>query len=121
MALGPLPVLIAGLALFAFLSVHKVEEGHVGLYWVGGALQEGISEPGFHFMIPFITRMAEVQITLQTDTVVNIPCGTSGGSIIYFDKIEVVNQLDSNHVAATIKNYGVNYDKTWIFDKIRAY
>ena len=31
--------------------------------------------------------------TLQTDEVKNIPCGTSGGVVIYFDKIEVVNLL----------------------------
>ena len=30
---------------------------------------------------------------MQTDEVKNIPCGTSGGVVIYFDKIEVVNLL----------------------------
>lgn len=38
--------------------------------------------------------------------------------MIYFDKVEVVNQLDSNFVYDTIKNYTVDYDQTWIFDKI---
>ena len=38
--------------------------------------------------------------------------------MIYFDKVEVVNQLDSKHVYDTIKNYTVDYDQTWIFDKI---
>lgn len=35
-----------------------------------------------------------VQVTLQTDEVKNVPCGTSGGVIIYFDRIEVVNHLN---------------------------
>jgi len=104
--------------VFLLFSLHKVEEGHVGCYWRGGALQQEIAHPGYHLMIPFVTQMANVQTTLQTDTVVEIPCGTSGGVMIYFDKIEVVNKLSIESVLETIKQYGVNYDKTWIFDKI---
>jgi len=110
---------LLGLALLsALFSIHKVEEGHVGMYWRGGALLQEVTSPGFHFMIPIITTMANVQITLQTDTVTDIPCGTSGGVMIYFDKIEVVNKLNVEAVYNTVKNYGVNYDKVWIFDKI---
>lgn len=36
------------------------------------------------------------QVTLQTDEVKNVPCGTSGGVMIYFDRIEVVNILDAS-------------------------
>lgn len=36
------------------------------------------------------------QVTLQTDEVKNVPCGTSGGVMIYFDRIEVVNILNSD-------------------------
>lgn len=36
------------------------------------------------------------QITLQTDEVKNVPCGTSGGVMIYFDRIEVVNILNAD-------------------------
>jgi regulator of protease activity HflC (stomatin/prohibitin superfamily) len=59
-----------------------------------------------------------VQLTLQTDTVKNIPCGTSTGVIIWFDSIDVVNQLDKEKAHATIKRFGVNYDRTFVFDKI---
>jgi len=36
------------------------------------------------------------QVTLQTDEVTNVPCGTSGGVMIYFDRVEVVNILEAN-------------------------
>lgn len=62
----------------------------------GGALLPQVSNPGFHMMIPFLTTYRSVQVTLQTDEVKNVPCGTSGGVIIYFDRIEVVNILDAN-------------------------
>ncbi len=37
------------------------------------------------------------QVTLQTDEVKNVPCGTSGGVMIYFDRVEVVNILDPTY------------------------
>lgn len=74
----------------------------------GGALLPTISEPGYHFAFPLLTSFQSVQITMQTDKVSfllassrlsllstsatfvqveQIPCGTSGGVMIYFDKI----------------------------------
>lgn len=35
------------------------------------------------------------------------------------EKVEVVNRLRKTHVLDTIRNYTVNYDTTWIFDKIQ--
>lgn len=100
------------------VSVHKVEEGHVGVYWRGGALINRITEPGFHLKIPIIEQFENVQVTIQTDKVTNIPCGTSGGVMVSIDRVEVVNRLRKEYVYDTIKNYTVHYDKIWIFDKI---
>lgn len=79
---------------------------------------EGIAEPGLNMAFPFLTKTYQVQVTVQTDTVKDIPCGTSGGVMIKFDKIEVVNRLKKEYAWETVKNYSVDYDKTWIFDKI---
>ncbi|KAJ7569984.1 hypothetical protein O6H91_01G102400 [Diphasiastrum complanatum] len=98
--------------------VHQVPEGHVGVYWRGGALLKTTSSPGFHLMIPLLTRYEPIQVTIQTDQVKDIPCGTKGGVMIYFEKIEVVNRLNRDYVYDTILNFGVSYDKTWIYDKI---
>ncbi|CAN0414144.1 unnamed protein product [Pylaiella littoralis] len=100
------------------LGLHKVREGHVGVYYRGGALMGSVSEPGFHTKIPLLTSMSEIQVTVQTDAVKDIPCGTSGGVMVDFEKVEVVNRLRKTHVLDTIRNYTVNYDTTWIFDKI---
>merc|ERR1719508_564103 len=37
-------------------------------------------------MLPFITTYRSIQTTLQTDAINNVPCGTSGGVMIYFDR-----------------------------------
>ena len=52
------------LLLMWFLGVHKVEEGHVGIYFSGGAIVEGFTEPGYHVMIPFLTEFHNIQVNL---------------------------------------------------------
>jgi len=112
----------AGLALvFGIIvqfSLHKVEEGHVGIYFRGGAMLQSMSGPGFHMMIPFLTLVRNIQTTLQTDEVKNVPCGTSGGVMIYFDRIEVVNVLQHSAVYEIVKNYTADYDRALIFNKV---
>ncbi|XP_078421514.1 erlin-2-like isoform X2 [Cetorhinus maximus] len=111
-------VTAAILAAMIFSSVHKVEEGHIAVYYRGGALLKATSGPGFHLMLPFITTFKAVQNTVQTDEVKNVPCGTSGGVMIYFDRIEVVNFLIPSAVYDIVRNYTADYDKTLIFNKI---
>lgn len=116
------------------ITIVVVNEGHVGVYWRGGALLSSITSrkscpastmdtlrrvlAGFQAKLPFVTQYSPVQVTVQTDSVSGIPCGTSGGVLINFDKVEVVNRLKEEYVYETIKNYTIHYDKTWIFDKI---
>merc|ERR1719481_533130 len=69
-------------------------------------------------MLPFVTSVRNIQTTLQTDEVKNVPCGTSGGVMIYFDRIEVVNVLQNTAVYDIVKNYTADYDKPLIFDKV---
>lgn len=109
-------ILVVGV-IFNF-SLHKVEEGHAGVYFRGGALLPMTSQPGFHMMFPLLTSYKAIQTTLQTDEVKNVPCGTSGGVMIYFDRIEVVNKLEANSVLDVVKNFTADYDKTLIFNKV---
>ena len=67
---------LIGFGLFIFLisgGLHKIEEGHIGLYWRGGALIDGYTEPGYHTMLPILTSYANIQVSIQTDRVENIP------------------------------------------------
>jgi len=110
--------IVFGCAFLVNFALHKIDEGHVGVYYRGGALLRSVSEPGFHLMVPFITTVKSVQTTLQTDEIKNVPCGTSGGVLIYFDRIEVVNILTPSSVYDIVKNYTVDYDRALIFNKI---
>uniref|UniRef100_A0A3B4CDE4 Erlin-1 n=1 Tax=Pygocentrus nattereri TaxID=42514 RepID=A0A3B4CDE4_PYGNA len=126
---GAVVAAIAGvMAIMLHSSIHKIEEGHLAVYYRGGALLTTPNGPGYHIMLPFITTYRSVQTTLQTDEIKNVPCGTSGGVMIYFDRIEVVNMLVLKCVIITfpwvfsvvdiVRNYTADYDKTLIFNKI---
>lgn len=119
---NPAPLVVAlsaiGLGMLINSAFHKIEEGHVGVYYRGGALLNSMSQPGFHLMIPLLTSFRSIQTTLQTDEVKNVPCGTSGGVMIYFDRIEVVNILNHDAVFDIVRNYTADYDKPLIFDKV---
>nr|POF11379.1 isoform 2 of erlin-2 [Quercus suber] len=105
-------VILSSSTITNSLSIlHQVPEGHVGVYWRAGALLKTINDPGFHLKLPFITRYELVQVS-------DIPCGTKGGVMINFEKIEVVNRLHKDYVHDTSLKYGEQYDKIWIYDKI---
>lgn len=114
-------IILLGIVAYAFLMIsgfHEVSEGYIGIYKRFGVLQKKLSEPGYHFRIPFVEEFIEMKISIQTDTVANIPCGTSNGTLVYFDKVEVVNKLRKDMVYKTVLNYTENYEKYWITDKI---
>ncbi|XP_054826517.1 erlin-1-like [Eublepharis macularius] len=106
------------LLLLLGAALHQVPEGHLAVYYRGGALLPSLSGPGFRLLLPFLTAHRAVQTTLQTDEVKNVPCGTSGGVMIYIDRIEVVNFLAPHAVYNIVRNYTADYDKALIFNKI---
>jgi regulator of protease activity HflC (stomatin/prohibitin superfamily) len=113
-----LGILVLIVAATVLSTIHEVPEGHVGVYWRGGALIPGITEPGYHFKVPFLDKYEAVQISVQTDKVTDIPCGTSGGVLVWFERVEVVNRLKKEYVWDTVKNYTTNYDRLWLYDKV---
>jgi regulator of protease activity HflC (stomatin/prohibitin superfamily) len=97
---------------------HSIPEGHVGIYRRFGAIQTSVTQPGLHFHMPWITEVVPMQVTLQTDSVQDIPCGTKEGITVHFKFIHVDNKLREDHVLKTVKLYGRDYDQKWIFAKI---
>jgi len=65
---------VLGILVFiGLMGIHRIEEGHIGVYYRGGALLKRTSEPGYNLMIPLITSYKNIQVTVQTDKVANIP------------------------------------------------
>ena len=89
---GLLLSVAVALVAVVFMTIHVIDEGYRGVYYLGGALLHTVSEPGFHLKAP-ITTLKQVQVTVQTDSVTNIPCGTSGGVLITFGKVRTLSSL----------------------------
>ncbi|NWZ86350.1 ERLN2 protein, partial [Poecile atricapillus] len=118
--LGAIAALALGVAAAALLSaVHKIDEGHIGVYYRGGALLTSTSGPGFHLMLPFITSYKSVQVLLgpgPDGAGAGEPRGSHGtGPASFPCSILVLSPLP---VYDIVKNYTADYDKALIFNKI---
>jgi regulator of protease activity HflC (stomatin/prohibitin superfamily) len=100
------------------LMSSNIQEGYVGVVYIFGSLQQKTLHSGLYFTLPYVMLVHQVQVTIQTDYILNVPCNTNSGVNIMFDKIEVVNQLMEPFVFETVKNYTVEYDKHLIYDAI---
>jgi regulator of protease activity HflC (stomatin/prohibitin superfamily) len=50
-------LVITIVALYFAGAFHIIDTGYIGVYKRGGALLNTWTEPGLHFMIPFITKV----------------------------------------------------------------
>jgi len=105
-------------ALLLTLSLHQVEEGQVVLIKKFGRLQQRLYLPGFHLFVPFVEKPLTVNVAVHTDSITNVPCGTSSGMLITFQRVEVVNRLSKELAYETVKNYSMNYERFWLHDKV---
>ena len=91
------------------LGCYTVKEGEVVLLKEFGVLRKELVEPGLRFRIPFYQEILRINLMIQTDIVKDVPCGTSNGLLVVFDRIEVINRLDKRHVYKTVLNYTDQY------------
>lgn len=73
MTTAPIIVVLLIAFIVSMLTFDIVEEGHVGIYYRGSALMNSVVKPGVHFKFPFLTTFHQIQVTIQTDEVRNIP------------------------------------------------
>ena len=62
---GGILIVVSVLVLLVSLTIHKIDEGHVGVYYRGGALLKSTAGPGFHLMVPFLTSFKSVQVSIR--------------------------------------------------------
>lgn len=58
----PLIVLIAALPIV----LHRIDEGHLGVYFRAGALLPLTSKPGIHLMFPLLTTYKSIQVDFNS-------------------------------------------------------
>ena len=100
-------------------SVHVIDEGTVGVYYVHGALQEGTSKPGVAWKQPFVSTVEEVTIRPRTDTLGTVNAVTKDGINMVFNDIQILTDVQENNVVELIRKFGMEFRKALVFDRVR--
>lgn len=58
----PFHIAMGFIIVFLTISLHKIDEGNVGVYYRAGALLTVLGNPGVHLMFPFLTKVQMVQV-----------------------------------------------------------
>ena len=99
-------------------SLHTIEEGNVGIYFVHGALDDRFTYPGTHWAIPFVTDVQQVTIRPVTSTMKPIRTITRDGIGNTFSGVQVISDIKKEYLIQLIKRYGVEFREALIFDRI---
>ena len=111
---------VAALALAAVVDgFHEIPEGHVGVYYKFGALQEEISDPGIHYMQPFVTTFKSILIRPEEQTLRDMEAITKDGIEVEFKGISVLSRTRRSKVIYLIKEYGMDFKDVLIYNRIR--
>merc|ERR1712079_14599 len=89
-------------------SYHKIHEGNVGIYFKHGALQERVTEPGVHFMMPFVEDYREVRVRPETFTMDPIKAITKDGIENTFREITAITTIKKDKIITMTKQLGSN-------------
>merc|ERR1719195_1380210 len=100
-------------------SYHKIHEGNVGIYFRHGALQERVTEPGVHFMMPFIEDFREVRVRPETFTMEPVKAITKDGIENTFREIQAITTIKKDKIITMTKQFGVDFKNVLVFDRIK--
>jgi len=112
-----IPILVLAVAMMAS-SFHVVEEGHVGIYFKQGALQETHGMPGFNVKAPFVTTVYQIVVRPETDTMPSIISITKDGIQNTFNDVQVISLVPQEKVVPLIRQYGMEFKNALVFDRI---
>jgi len=116
---GTLAVIVVALVVVSLSAIHKIEEGNVGVYYKNGALMDEVAFPGIHYMTPFITDVVEITIRPETDTLDSLSSITKDGIQNTFNDVQVITSIKMTKLVYMLKNYGPNFKKALVFDRIK--
>jgi len=117
LALG---VVLVGIVIACIAdSYHKIHEGNVGVYYKYGALQDRVSDPGVHFLLPFIEDYKEVRIRPETYTMEDVRAITKDGIENTFKELTTITTVRKDKLVPMTKKFGADFKKALVFDRIK--
>ena len=79
------------IAVLIECSAHKIMQGTVSIYFVGGALKDKVTQTGIHFCMPFITNIERIQIQTITDCLPPISIFTKDSIANTFRDVQAIS------------------------------
>ncbi|KAF7124356.1 hypothetical protein RHSIM_Rhsim12G0074900 [Rhododendron simsii] len=98
--------------------LNEVDFGVIDVRWEFDYLNTRVTKPDFTLHFPFYTYTLATQGSGSTGRRRENRNGKWGGMVSSVIKFVVVNRLHKDFVYDTLRDYGVQYDNTWIYDKI---
>ena len=89
-------------------SIHFIDEGHVGIYYKYGALQEGVGNPGLNFKAPFVSKHEQVTIRPTSNIIPIFKAVTKDAIPITFHDVEVISSVPMKNVQWLVKKAFLN-------------
>jgi len=100
-------------------SYHKINEGYVGIYFRHGSLRDKVTNPGVHFMIPFVDDYSEVKIRPETHMMDPFAAITKDGIENTFKEINVITMVRKDKLIFMAKKFGLDFKMSLVFDRIK--
>ena len=119
LGLGVIAAIIAVLINALTSSHHNIMEGSVGIYFKFGALGSEVTYPGVHWQTPFISRVEEVRIRPQTDTLTPMEAITKDGITNTFNDIQVISRIRVDNLVPMVRTFGLEFRQALIFDRVK--
>ena len=107
-------IIISVIALFGVItllsSYTKVDVGCTGVQVVLGSVEEQTLEPGFHFVMPFVTKVVDMDNKVRK---VEVNAGSTSKDLQNIDSTLAVNYHLAKEASLNMyKNVGLNYEDT---------
>jgi len=100
-------------------SVHVIDEGEVGVYFVYGELEYTLGYPGVNWAQPFVTKVERITSRPITNTLEDIDTVTVDGIEITYHDVEVISDVEENQILPLVEKYGPQFRTVMVFDRIR--
>lgn len=127
--------LVIGLAS-VISALHRIQEGHVGIYYKYGALMDQVTQPGVHWMQPFVTEVVALRVTPETKVMDPMVCTTRDGVRNVFRDVQVpvvfkihfcgfnihpqvISSLDPKFIHVLVKQFTHDLKYILVYDRVR--
>ena len=113
-------VVVVGIIIACIVdSYHKIHEGNVGIYFRYGAIRDKVTEPGVHFLMPFVEDYKEIKIRPETYAMDPVLSITKDGIENTFKEITAITTVRKDKIVMMAKKFGMEFKQTLVFDRIK--